>query len=136
MASKQSKQPGVGTLALGVIAIIAGVYFRGYAPQSFSCNAATAFGVPAPKSCVWYQGAYQFRNWIIIFGIVSVVVAVIALTVDIAEYWSRAKSASPLALPQPPKATEPPIRRCSAGHQVFGDNQYCDECGERVLRIS
>jgi membrane-associated protease RseP (regulator of RpoE activity) len=53
----------------GVILIAAGMYFRGYAPQNFTCNLAGAIGAKPPLSCVWYQFTFEIRDWLIVIGI-------------------------------------------------------------------
>lgn len=69
VAGTVGKLPAGGTLILGLILIVAGIYFGNYAGRSFACNAASAFGVKQPISCVWYQFTYEVRDWFIGFGI-------------------------------------------------------------------
>ena len=68
LARSRERRSATGLIVLGVILVVAGVYFGNYALQNFACSYSSAFGVKPPVSCTWYQFAYGSRDWCIGVG--------------------------------------------------------------------
>jgi hypothetical protein len=74
-----NRRSASGSLILGIIVLVAGLYFGKYAVQNLACNFASAVGANQPPSCAWYTIAYGARDWCIGFGALFIVVSLIGL---------------------------------------------------------
>ena len=58
----------MGSLLVGSVLLVAGIYFGTYSSQNFTCNLYSSMGANQPVSCAWYQIAFAARDWCIGFG--------------------------------------------------------------------